>query len=159
MSALPTHPVPATGAHAALEWSVAYVGLPWAEKGDTREGVSCWGLPVLVYREIEAIVLPTYAEDFASSQERDEVAAVIAGATRAWPWTAVQPGYERDLDILVFRCAGTDLHVGIVCGSGRMLHVTSRQDSNIVGYRWGRWSARLSGIYRHAAMMEAGRGF
>jgi len=140
-----------------MHWSEPFIGLPWQEKGDTHAGVSCWGLGVLIYREVAGIVLPTYAEAFANSAERAEIAAIIDGATSAWPWNLVLPGQERDLDVAIFRRAGMDTHVGLICGRGRMLHITHDQESAIVDYRSGRWAHRLAGTYRHDDLM--GRRF
>ncbi|GJE00539.1 NlpC/P60 family protein [Methylobacterium isbiliense] len=138
-------------------WSTSYVGLPWLEKGDTRAGVSCWGLCQIVYRDLAGIVLPSYGDRFACSAEQAEVQAIIRGATSGPAWAPVALEDARDLDVAVFAVAGLDAHVGLICGPGRMLHITHGQDSAIVDYRAGRWAHRLSGIYRHAEMMERAR--
>lgn len=138
-------------------WSAPYVGLPFREKGDSHDGVSCWGLAVLVFREVAGVTLPTFAGAFVSSAERGQIAALIADVAGAWPWQRVAPGSQRDLDIALFSRAGLVTHVGIVCGRDRMLHVTSSQDSAIVDISSGRWLPRLAGIYRHSGMLEVGR--
>jgi len=138
-----------------MHWSAPYVGLPFRDKGDAPNGVSCWGLAVLVYREVAGLTLPTFADAFVSSAERAQIHAIAARAASAWPWSAVAAGGERDLDVVLFRRAGLVTHVGILCGPGRMLHVSSGQDSAVVDYQTGRWAPRLAGVYRHASMPEA----
>ena len=138
-------------------WSDAYVGLSWAEKGTTPAGVSCWGLLVLAYRQELGLDLPTYADDFACSAERAEVEAVVAGATAGPTWRQVPLAEARDFDVATFRVGGVVSHVGLVCGPGRMLHITEGQESSVVSLRDGRWAQRRAGVYRHAALMESAR--
>ncbi|TXN64986.1 NlpC/P60 family protein [Methylobacterium sp. WL6] len=138
----------ATGA-----WSNAYVGLPWRERGLTRDGIACWGLARLIYAEMLGIPVPDYCAEVASIQERAEVAAVFARSTAVGPWVAVAEA--QPFDIAVFRRAGIAAHVGIVVMEGRMLHITAGRESAIVDFTTGCWSPRFSGFYRHRATMEA----
>ncbi len=133
-----------------MHWSAAYVGLPWAEKGTSREGIACWGLCALVLAEQRGIEVPRYEEAITCSAEREEIAALFDSAPREWPWSTVE--IEREFDIVVFRRLGMDVHAGIVVEPGRMLHVTSGQESCIASYRDGKWAPRLSGRYRHAGL-------
>ena len=140
-----------------MHWSEPYIGLPWQERGLTRDGLACWGLARLVYAEVLGLAVPDYAAAVTSLAERAEIASVFAGGTTAGPWRSVPEGEAHAFDILVFRRAGLDAHVGIVTEPGRMLHITAGQDSGIVSYTDGRWAPRLSGIYRHEAMTDAMR--
>jgi cell wall-associated NlpC family hydrolase len=44
-------------------WSRDYVGLPWKFAGRSSEGVDCWGLLWLVYREVLGIPIASYAPE------------------------------------------------------------------------------------------------
>lgn len=138
-------------------WSNAYVGLRWAEKGASRDGVSCWGLVRLRYATDHGIDLPGYDGDFACAAERAEVCAVITRATTIGPWHPVREAEVRDDDVAVFRIGGIDAHVGLVCGPGLMLTVSRRKDSEVVQWTSWLWRSRLSGFYRHVALMDAAR--
>lgn len=140
-----------------MPWSNAYVGLPWQEKGATREGVSCWGLVRLRYVSDLGIELPGYEGEFACAAERAEVAAVISRATTIGPWIAIPEAEARDDDVVVFRIGGIDAHVGLVCGPGLMLTVSRNKDSHVAPWASPLWSSRLSGFYRHAALMDRAR--
>lgn len=140
-----------------MHWSEPYIGLPWRERGLTRDGIACWGLCRLVYAEVLGLTVPDYAAEVASLEERAEVAAVFAEGTFAGSWRSVPEDEAHPFDVAVFRRAGLDAHVGLVTEPGRMLHITAGQDSGIVSYTDGRWAPRLSGVYRHEAMAEATR--
>jgi probable lipoprotein NlpC len=134
-----------------MGWSNAYVGIPFAEHGRTREGCDCWGLVRLVYGD-RAILLPSYAEGYATTLERAEIAALIAGAAGAAPWRPVPLEGMADLDILVFRRGLHDAHVGLAVAPGRMLHVTGGQAARLDRIDDGRWRPRLAGVFRHEAL-------
>ncbi|PJI56003.1 hypothetical protein CTI14_00265 [Methylobacterium radiotolerans] len=116
-----------------MHWSAPYVGLPWQERGLSRDGIACWGLCRLVYAEVLGLAVPDYAAEVASLEERAEVAAVFADGTLQGPWVGLPETDARSFDIAVFRRAGLDAHVGIVTSPGRMLHITAGQDSAIRG--------------------------
>lgn len=133
----------------ADHWANPYVGLPFVERGITRHGVACWGLVHLVYREVLGIEVPDYSVGVLSIAERERIAEIFAGATTTGPWVEITLQDVAAFDVLVFRRAGLDMHVGLHVAPGRMLHATSGELSCIVDYSTGAWAPRLSAVYRH----------
>lgn len=131
-------------------WSAGFVGLPWAERGRDRHGVDCYGLLVLVYRQVNQIDLPTYGQAYTSVDERAEIAALLEVGAEQWPWQPIAIEDVRDLDVLLFRRGRLESHVGIVAGRGAMLHVERDALSCIERFEAGRWRPRLTGAFRHA---------
>lgn len=138
-----------------MHWSADYIGLPWLARGADRDGLDCWGLCRVVYRERLGIELESYSDGYVTAFERAEIAALIAGARDRAPWREIALGQEREFDIVLFRCAGLATHVGIVTAPGQMLHVTAGRESMIERYRDGKWLPRLIGFQRHEIMAEA----
>lgn len=135
-----------------MSWSNAYVGIPFAEHGRTRAGCDCWGLVHLVYADC-GVQLPSYAEGYASTLERAEIAALIAGAAVSRPWAEVPPvAATRARDVVLFRRAGAPAHVGLAVAPGLMLHVSAGHAARLERYDDGRWQPRRAGIFRHEAM-------
>lgn len=139
-----------------MHWSAGYIGLPWQERGLTREGIACWGLPRLVYAKQLDIDVPDYAAGIVSTADREQVASIFEEGTTRGPWLPVNPTFAQEFDILVFRIGGIEAHVGIVTGPGRMLHITSGQESCIADSTRSPWSHRLAGVYRHEDMLLRG---
>lgn len=111
-----------------MHWSAAFVGIPFADLGRTREGVDCYGLACVVYRERLGIELPTYAGGYVSSLERKEVASIIGGEADGALWERVDDA--GDCDLLVFKAGGLERHLGLHAGiRGKMLHVARRDSS------------------------------
>lgn len=126
----------------------AFVGLPWRDKGRERDGLDCYGLVALVYAEQAGIVLPSYAEDYATSEDREAVCDLIEG--RAEPWREVAERDVRPLDLVLLRHAGVERHIGLVVRRGYVLHIgLDLNVSRIESYRAGRLARRVSRFMRH----------
>ncbi len=143
-----------------MSWSNAYVGLPWADLGRSREGADCWGLACIIYQEELGIGLPDYL-GYSSAEERGEIAALIAGAETSPLWLPVD-GPAIAFDIAVFRRGRFASHVGIVVRHGLMIHMEGSDCAKLTDYTDGSWKPRLKGHYRHVErpvqiVMEARR--
>jgi probable lipoprotein NlpC len=134
-----------------MHWSNEYVGLPYLETGRTRVGCDCWGLAVIVYAEQLKITLPPYAVGNTTPEERAEIDALIANAAATQTWQAIN--VPRVFDLAVFRRGALDTHLGIVIGSGLMLHMALGDCAKIESFKAGPWKHRLKGIYRHVEQL------
>lgn len=135
----------------------AYYGLPYADHGRTRTGLDCWGLPVLVYRELFGIELPKYGGASVNAAELRELAALSRGET-VDTWSKVTD--PRPYDLVWFRNLQSEdaTHVGIVLRPGLMLHAY-RDAASVVpeDYTPRSWSTFLIGVYRHRELLERQR--
>ena len=128
-------------------WAGHYIGLPFSEHGRCRAGLDCWGLVRLVFSEQLGVALPSFAGEYRRTSDAAQIGALVARETPAW--AEVAPGAEILGDVIVLRMKGAPMHVGIVLGDGRMLHVEQGIDSAIENYRGPRWQERLHGFYRY----------
>lgn len=135
-------------------WSRDYVGLPWQFAGRSSDGVDCWGLLWLIYREVLGVGITSYARETTDAPEREQVAALMAGELVKSPWMDVDPGQERGFDMVIFKRAGIDSHVGIVVEPGRMLHITHGTGSRVERFDQGRWKSKLIGARRHMDLLK-----
>lgn len=134
-----------------MNWTDRFIGLPHRDLGRDRDACDCWGLACIVYREELAISLPDYL-GYASTEERGEIAALVAGAVVSPLWVPVS-GPAVAFDVALFRRGRLTSHVGIVITHGLMLHVAEATSSRIEDYRTGYWAPRLVGHYRHVEMV------
>ena len=128
-------------------WVADYIGLPYVPRGRTREGVDCWGLLELVWREQFRRELPTY-----DGTHWDGAATIRDVARGAAAYSAqfkqVARGTERLGDGVLLRLRGAPIHVGLVVASGTMLHVEEATASCIESYNSFQWNKRILGFYR-----------
>lgn len=134
-------------------WSRSYIGIPHTDRGATRDGVNCWTLVCLVYREKLGITLQTYQDDFVSLDEHREVESLFHGERSRETWTLVDQALP--FDVAVFRRGRCLTHVGLVVRPGLMLHVTAGRAVAIERYDSGQWKPRLQHLYRHVDSQPA----
>lgn len=121
--------------------------VPYLAKGRTMDGCDCWGLLRLVYLQEFGLHVPSYLEDYDSSDDRADAAAAIS--RHIHEWTPVPMGSERSGDAVSILISGLPCHVGVVTVPGRMLHITRGIEASVESYKSCRWSRRVEGIYRH----------
>lgn len=126
----------------------AYIGLPSKDRGRDRNGIDCWGLARLVYKECLGIELPDLANVYIAAGDRPTVRAAVASQRE--DWTPVLAG--KPFDLVLIRQA--PWHVGVVVRHGLMLHIPENGESCIEPYLSGRWGDRVEGVYRHHKMLE-----
>lgn len=125
-----------------------YIGLPFADLGRDREGLDCWGLVRLIYKEKLGLDLPSLVDRYDSTLEAARIGAIVEiEKTR---WTEIPAGQEQPFDVIVMRCLGQPMHVGLVIKKGVMLHIEKGIESCSESYRLGRWKTRVTGFYRYA---------
>jgi len=134
-------------------WAARYVGIPFQDGGRSLAGCDCYGLCVLVLREVFGLELPSYAGHYASSQEMDQVATLIAGRIPADGWRRVLDDQARPGDGIVLRVMNRPWHVGVMVTATEFLHVSEVQSTSTIERVDGpRWKRRVVGFYRHEAL-------
>lgn len=129
-------------------WAAQYVGLPYKPLGRDRDGVDCWGLLALVWREQLGRELPDYS---ALRWDKGADAKVVGAGAREYAsqFVPVHPGQERLGDGVLLRLRGHPLHVGVVLTPGWMLHTHESANSCVESYTLSLWKNRVIGIYRY----------
>ncbi len=132
-----------------MHWLNEYIGIEFEDKG-RGEKCDCWGLVRRVYAERFNIEIPSFT-DYKSAHDIKEVAKLIKGSEegRGDVWVEVPVGKERFGDVVIFRIAGSPVHVGMTIGCKKMLHIEDGINSCIEKYDSKRWDKRLHKIYRH----------
>jgi cell wall-associated NlpC family hydrolase len=126
-----------------------YIGIPFVDHGTDRNGCDCWGLVHLVYREELGIGMPDLGDRYSDAYARGEVDHLVDGvAEESWN-VDVTDGSWRPLDVMIFRRAGVEAHVGLYLRPGTMLHVVDGMAVAEERYDTARWGRRLSRVLRH----------
>lgn len=134
-----------------MHWSTEYIGLPWKAGGRTRDGLDCYGLAHLVYRERLGIELPSYDDAYVTAEEWIEIDALIAGGLAHGQWKEITLKDAHEYDGLIFRRGALATHVGIVVAPGLMLHATAGRASAVERFANGQWKPALSAVLRYEA--------
>lgn len=129
-----------------MSWTDAYIDLPYKIDGRDREGVDCWGLVQLVYREILGIALPAkngWHEEAGSDWAK--IAAMMKEEAQRWE-DVFRPS---EFDVILMRRGPLACHVGLCVGGGLMLHISEGTNSTVEPYQGLRWGKRIVGFFRY----------
>lgn len=130
----------------------AFVGLPWSDRGRTPEGCDCYGLALLVYRDVLGIALRTYDEPLTGAGTADHDRRFLEAERQRREFLPIPLGTERLYDVVLLR--ERPWHIGIVARRGWMLHMPVGQTSVMEQFTTGRHALRVEGVYRHASFFE-----
>ena len=122
-----------------------YIGLPYANNGRTEDGIDCWGLVRLFYKNELNIDLPSYIDEYDGPYDRN-----VAGAINAYKdnWeTTTTPDVGA---LVLFNVYGEPAHVGVYVGNGKFLHSREGKDSVIESLTGSKWSKRFEGYYNYS---------
>ena len=126
-----------------------YLGIPFKDHGRTRRGCDCFGLVRLAYADLLGVTLPDLGDAYSQAYARGEVDALVEH-TAGLEWCIdVTDRPRRELDVLVFRRAGVEAHVGLHASPGVMLHVCDGMCAAFERYDVAKWAKRFSRALRH----------
>lgn len=126
-----------------------FVGLPYIDRGRDILGCDCWGLARLVTEKLRGITLPSFSEEYETSEDLEAVDELIRGKMQ--PWDIVPKGHEQKFDFALIREGRLPSHIGVVTAPDRVLHIEKGSTSRIERYKSGPLKFRLVGFYRFRA--------
>lgn len=131
------------------EWCAQYIGIPYKTGGRDRDGIDCWGLVNLVWREQFGIDLPDYDGPLWHPNKSTAREVSTGAAAYSALFRPVPQGEERCGDGILFRMRGYPLHLAIVVAPGFMMHVEDNADTCVERYAAFQWQKRIIDFYRY----------
>lgn len=115
-----------------VESAVKFVGVPWVKDGRSMSGADCYGLALLVLKDVFGKTLPDFKYDVSSSVEQAiEIKRSIEAATDIVEYmpgnTELIPG-----DLVLFSYFGEESHVGVYLGGRTIIHASRKKGTVIV---------------------------
>jgi lipoprotein Spr len=131
-------------------WCERYIGIPFLDRGRTREGADCWGLARLILDEVFHIALPSYEMRYTTSIDHVAIARLFFEETTSPRWHRVLLSGARCPDVLSLTVMGAS-HVGVVVAPERFLHTLPGRQSCIERLK-PMWTHRVDAVYRHSEL-------
>jgi hypothetical protein len=125
--------------------TLPYIGIPYVSKGRDRNGVDCYGIIYLAFKEERGIDLPSWNAEYENAR-RTSFDKVVSKSSLFDQWEKVE--HPTEWDVGLFRMGG--LFHAVLCidtyGS-RMMHISSgtkfvcidRIDSMVFKDRYKEW--------------------
>lgn len=122
-------------------FAFAYLGIPFKDRGASRDGADCWGLVSVIFRERLGISLPLYPE--VESVRDPAMFRTFVRESKGEQWEEIPAGSEQPYDVVLMRGvveaegrkASRPIHVGCVVQPGRLIHTEQGVGVSIVNYR------------------------
>jgi hypothetical protein len=125
-------------------WSNNYIGIPFKYKGRTEEGLDCWGLARLIYKNEYNITLPSFSSDYEDS-DINRIEELIAQYKEGWE--AVDAPSEGTA--VLFRVMGHESHIGVAVSPTHFVHAREGYDSAIEAFDSPYWKRRIVGHFKY----------
>lgn len=127
-------------------WSDKYIGIPYKENGRDFDGIDCWGLARLVYKEELGIELPSFAEEYDVGDTREYLQELIAQHKEGWePVDTPSKG-----TMVLFKILGNESHVGVAVSETHFVHARDGYDSSLESFSSAGWKSRIVGYYKYS---------
>ncbi|MCM2503067.1 hypothetical protein NDN16_05170 [Aureimonas altamirensis] len=101
-----------------------------------------------VYRNEFGIVLPSFADDYVTTEDSKHLASLIANNIDE-DWIELAPGQERIGDAVMISLRNYPRHVGIFAGNGYILHIERDIGSLMERTTSPTLCKRIIGYFRH----------
>ena len=127
-----------------------YVGVPFENRGRKLGGLDCYGLVILIYKDIGIDLFDIDAEYPTNWSKRGEN-YMVENAHRDWN-TVNAPAL---MDLALFNNSdGVGFHIGVMLDRATFIHTTKA--GTTIG-KMHDWRARLRTFYRHKYLMNSCR--
>lgn len=127
-----------------------YISIPFEERGRSHNGVDCWGLIFLVYRDILKIELPTYLEGYENLEDRKEISNIMSNDKHIL-WEEVET--PKLYDVCLFNMVRVPMHVGLCLDKISFMHSFKGNEVCIEKFNNIKWNKRIVGFYRHKSLI------
>ena len=125
-----------------------YIGIPFEDSGRSQEGVDCWGLIHLFYKNERGIEFPLYTDLYETSFDKERVSEII-NEEKVY-WNQIEFDELQDGDVILFRVSGLPIHVGMVVDKNTFIHCIKGAQSCLEKLNSPRSQNRIIGAFRYA---------
>jgi len=119
-------------------WANKYIGIPYKDGGRDIDGLDCWGLVRLVYKNEYNIDLPSFNNEYIIT-DRERVNELFSQYREGW---AIEDS-PKEGNVVLLRLFGEESHVGVLINSKQFLHVNHKTPAAIDSLDSIRWRNRI----------------
>jgi len=117
-----------------------FVGIPFKDGGRDKNGVDCWGLVKLMYKEL-GIDLPEF---YIGAMQTLKIENALKSNEKNW--TKLSEPEAPCLVLINISCGVWADHVGFYIGDGKFLHCY--RHTGVCIDRLNHWKSRIIGYYK-----------
>ena len=127
-------------------WANKYIGIPYKDGGRETDGLDCWGLVRLVYKNEYGIELPSFKNEYIIS-DRQRVNELFNQYRESW---TVEEN-PKEGDVVLLRLLGEEAHVGVLVNDKQFLHVNHKTPAAVENLSSIKWRDRVVGFNSYSS--------
>ena len=110
-----------------------FIGLTYKRKGRSFDGVDCYGLVVLIYKDMLNVDLPEFNELYYKKEEWYDQKGKHIVSNIGSKLLRVEPPYEMYDGLIFYRNMGSIIadHIGVYIGDNKFIHIEEEKTSEI----------------------------
>jgi len=120
-----------------------YLGIPYKNKGRDLKGLDCYGLVIMIYRDLgfELLDYWQYAQDWYKSKKD------LINENYKLQWEKVE--FPEIYDIVVMKLKSSiPNHCAVYLGNYKVIHVYENSDVHIDDLTLPQWKSKIYGCFR-----------
>ena len=122
-----------------------YIGLPYKNLGRDFDGVDCYGLFWLIYKEERGILLPDFTELLYDKEWYKTENHIVDNINELWTKVSVYKKYDA---MIFFNSGSVANHIGTYVGDDKFIHITENSTS-MISRLDGYWSSKIYEVIRY----------
>jgi len=121
-----------------------YLGIPYVDKGRDENGLDCYGLVYLYYKNEYGIELETFTQDYESASD----AITAHGAIEKHRDEFLEVDKPREGDLIIFTIGGFNAHIGLMISDKKFLHTLDGCEVTVESIDSITWRNRINSYLR-----------
>jgi len=122
--------------------------LKYVDGGRDKSGVDCWGLIVVLNKELRNIDIPDYPSIVLSGLDTCEKTSGELKKQLGSQNLFHEVNTPEYGDAVLINVMGNPLHIGFVLDDSMMLHTGRKHGVVTENFRGMKWKSKIAGIYR-----------
>lgn len=117
-----------------------YIGIPFKYGGRDHKNLDCYGLVMLLYKELHNIEIP----DVISPEYLAAIHNLVLSEKIKWSPSELEEGA-----VILFSIKGYGAHVGYYIGNDQMIHTWEKTSGVTIERISFAWKHRILGVYKY----------
>lgn len=136
-----------------MNWTEKYIGLPYKELGRDKNGVDCYGLCKLIYKNELNIDLPDYigigvkretTQELQKESNRQVQDYILKESEK---WVEIPTSEAKEFDFVLFSIMGYVVHIAVLVDKNTIIHSFNGRDC-VVEKIYPKWHGRIYKVIR-----------
>ena len=116
-----------------------YIGIPFKYNGRDYNSLDCYGLVMLLYKELHGIEIP----DVISPEFVEDIHVLAASEKLKWQTAELEEG-----TVILFNIRGYGSHVAYYIGEDKIIHTWEKTSGVSIERLSFSWKHRILGLYK-----------